>query len=98
VIIGVTCPCVFTPAGAITAVEAPTLLEYEWLVGGVPAGRVRWEFGEGTGQGARLILTQTGAPYSSDARPTALEAWQSHLDELGRQLVHTPRSGGAGGE
>jgi uncharacterized protein YndB with AHSA1/START domain len=74
--------------GAVTAVTAPRLLEYEWLQADRPVGRVRWELSDqrGTGHGARLLLTQTGPAELADQRATALSAWRHHLCGVARQL------------
>ncbi len=48
----------YVPAGAITAVAPPMLLEYSWQAAGEPAGQVRWALSNGPGC-ARLKLTQT---------------------------------------
>jgi uncharacterized protein YndB with AHSA1/START domain len=79
------------PAGVITAVEPPALLEYQWLYGGEPAGRVRWELSDGPG-GARLVLTQTVPARLPDHRFTALTAWRTHLERLAGRL----RAGSSG--
>ena len=73
------------PPGAVTAVDPPTLLEYEWQFEGRTAGRVRWELSHGPG-GARLTLTQTGPGELAGERSTALAAWQTHIERLARQL------------
>lgn len=73
------------PAGAVTAVEAPTLLEYDWLAEGRAAGRVRWELADGPG-GARVVLTQTGPSQLTEERSTALAAWQAHIELLAKRL------------
>jgi uncharacterized protein YndB with AHSA1/START domain len=78
------------PAGAVTAVAAPELLEYEWLRDGRPAGRVRWELSAGTGHGARLVLTQSGSPELAEARDLALTAWRDHIERLAARLLATP--------
>jgi uncharacterized protein YndB with AHSA1/START domain len=53
-------------AGAVLVRDEPKVLEQE-----VPDGRVRWELGEGTGQGARLTLTWTGSDEAArDAAAT----------------------------
>ncbi|WP_424533150.1 SRPBCC family protein [Sphaerisporangium viridialbum] len=68
--------------------KAPHLLEY-----GTRGGRVRWELREGTGQGARLVLTHTCPP---EDRATALATWRDHVERLAQRLLRTPgRSGGA---
>jgi uncharacterized protein YndB with AHSA1/START domain len=78
----------FVPAGSVTAVEPPTLLEYAWLSDGQPAGRVRWELSDGPG-GALVTLTQTVPTALGEARPTALAAWHTHLELLASQLMGT---------
>jgi len=75
------------PAGAVTAVEAPRLLEYDWLHDGQPAGRVRWELTTGTGHGARLIVTQTGPRELAGARSAALDAWHEQIERLAKRLL-----------
>lgn len=70
-------------AGAVTAVEAPALLEYDWRRAGHPAGRVRWQLSDGNG-GARLVLTQTGPAEASEERATALTAWRTRIAQLTR--------------
>ena len=62
------------PAGPVTAVTAPRLLEYDG---------VRWELRDGTGHGARLVLTRP-APADPDA---ALTATKDHLDRLAAQVA-----------
>jgi uncharacterized protein YndB with AHSA1/START domain len=79
------------PAGAVTAVEGPQVLEYEWHISARPAGRVRWELTEGTGQGARLILTQRGPGEAATERATALTAWRTHIEALAAQLLTVGR-------
>lgn len=78
------------PAGTITAVDPPAVLEYDWLSDGAPQGRVRWELSNGLG-GARLVLTQGGPPELAERQSVALEAWRSHLERLAAEL-----RGGAG--
>ncbi|GAA3741368.1 uncharacterized protein YndB with AHSA1/START domain [Spinactinospora alkalitolerans] len=79
------------PAAAITALQAPTLLEYDWRDAQGPAGRVRWELSQGPA-GARITLTQTGPHGAEQERSTALAAWRTHLDLLARRL-HAPTPG-----
>jgi uncharacterized protein YndB with AHSA1/START domain len=78
----------FVPAGPVTAVEAPKLLEYAWLSDGEQAGRVRWELSDGPG-GALVELTQTVPAPLAHLRPTALAAWHTHLELLAKQLMGT---------
>ncbi len=74
-------------AGAVTAVAPPALLEYEWLFEGCPAGRVRWQLGQGTGHGARLVLTQTGPARLAGEQAAALERWRSHIERIAGELL-----------
>jgi uncharacterized protein YndB with AHSA1/START domain len=69
----------YIPAGSLTAISAPTLLEYQWLDDGAPAGLVRWALSNGPG-GARLLLTQTLPEALATQRPLFLAAWQTHLE------------------
>lgn len=73
------------PSGTVTAVQAPSLLEYDWRAEDRPAGRVRWELAEAPA-GARIVLTQTGPSELPGQRSAALAAWQAHLDRLARRL------------
>ncbi|MEU8194545.1 SRPBCC family protein [Microbispora amethystogenes] len=45
--------------------------------------RVRWELSRGTGHGARLVVTDTGAT----GRASVLEAWRDRIETLARDLV-----------
>lgn len=74
----------------ITAVEEAALLEYEWRTDDQPPGLVRLEFGKGTGQGGRLIVTQTGPPRTTEVEEQAKSAWKTRLAELADQLRATP--------
>jgi uncharacterized protein YndB with AHSA1/START domain len=76
------------PAGTVTTVEAPRLLEYDWRAADRPAGRVRWELAEAPA-GARIVLTQTGPGDLAGQRSTALAAWRAHLDRLAGRLQET---------
>ncbi|GII78785.1 hypothetical protein Sru01_37670 [Sphaerisporangium rufum] len=67
------------PPLEVADVKAPRLLEYD-----ARPGRVRWELREGTGHGARLVLTHTCPP---EHRRAALAAWQDHLTGLARRLL-----------
>jgi uncharacterized protein YndB with AHSA1/START domain len=71
-----------TAEGTVTERSEPKALEYEQS-----DGRVRWELTEGTGHGARLILTQTGLSSPDDA----LETWRGRLDTLAAELLNAPR-------
>jgi uncharacterized protein YndB with AHSA1/START domain len=63
--------------GVVTAVEAPTSLEFE------DGGRVRWELSRGTGHGARLVVVETGLA-DPDA---ALASWRAHIERLATRLL-----------
>ncbi|MFE3830292.1 SRPBCC family protein [Streptomyces sp. NPDC059092] len=69
------------PAGPVTEVRAPRSLTYAVE----PHSAVTWELGEGTGHGARLVLTQTGpVNWDTDA---ALAAWRTRIEQLAAALV-----------
>lgn len=74
------------PAGTVTRVDAPRVLEYDWWSGNRPAGRIRWELSAGTGHGARLVVTQTGSPDVSVQRSVGLTAWRERLGQLAHHL------------
>ncbi|GAA3738361.1 SRPBCC family protein [Streptomyces tremellae] len=84
---GLPVPAGFTdgdvPAGHAREVRPPHMLSYEWADGGT----VTWELREGTGHGARLVLTQTG-PKTFDT-DRALAAWHTRIEDLAARL-HTP--------
>ena len=50
-------------------------------------GQVRWELAQGTGHGARLILTQTGPPNTDQERSRSLTAWRRHVALLAAKLL-----------
>lgn len=75
------------PAGQLTEVAAPRLLEYEWLHNGRPAGRVRWTIESDPQLGVWLELTQTVPAELAEVRAGALAAWHVHL-ELFFAAVH----------
>jgi uncharacterized protein YndB with AHSA1/START domain len=68
------------PAGRLTRVEAPRVLEYEWLHEGTPAGRVRWTVESDPKLGVRVELTQSVPAELAGLRATALAAWHVHLE------------------
>ncbi|MEV1290255.1 SRPBCC family protein [Micromonospora sp. NPDC049679] len=72
-------------AGMVTAVTAPTLLEYESRTDDRAEGRVRWELRDGNG-GARLVLIQTGPGDGADAQSPVLAAWRTHIERLAARL------------
>lgn len=73
-------------AGRVTELEPAEVLAYTWPAEGTPAGEVRWELGEGTGHGARLVLTVTGPPDRSAARTTAQTGAQQRIAILAAAL------------
>lgn len=64
-----------SPAGDVVERDEPKALAHT-TAGGV---RVRWELGEGTGHGARLVLTVTGAEADDPA-------WPARVADLAREL------------
>lgn len=70
----------YVPAGPVTEVDAPRLLEYQWHHDGDPAGRVRWEIVHDPLLGTRVELTQTIPARLADLSVTALAAWHVHLE------------------
>ncbi len=77
------------PAGPVVTVDPPALLDYRWPAQGDPAGRVRWELSPGAG-GARLVVTQTIPTALGQFRPTALDAWRTHVAGLARRVADLP--------
>jgi uncharacterized protein YndB with AHSA1/START domain len=75
----------YVAAGAVTAVDPPALVEYEWQLDGVAAGRVRWELAGGPG-GARLVLSQTVPSWAKAQLALALAAWHTHVELLADHL------------
>ncbi|HWN33608.1 MAG TPA: SRPBCC family protein [Pseudonocardia sp.] len=78
-------------AGRITELVPAEVLAYSWFAEGASTGQVRWELGQGTGHGARLILTLTGPPEPAAARTAALTGAQQRIATLATALRHTPR-------
>lgn len=72
----------YVPAGPVTALDAPILLEYEWSGGNAPTGRVRFELKVQIPIGCRLVVTQTIPRTLAGLRATALAAWHTHLELL----------------
>jgi uncharacterized protein YndB with AHSA1/START domain len=70
----------YVPAGRLTEVSRPYVLEYEWLHDGAPAGRVRWTIVSDDKLGVRVELTQTVPIRLADERATALGAWHVQLE------------------
>lgn len=61
--------------GKLTKIEAPHVLEYEWLENGEPKGVVRWEFRHERLQGTTVTLFQENAHG-----PETLAAWHVHME------------------
>ncbi|MGH3759624.1 SRPBCC family protein [Actinophytocola sp.] len=72
----------YVPAGRLTEVNRPRLLEYEWLHDGAPAGRVRWTITSDDRLGVRAEVTQTVPTRLADVRATAMAAWHVQLELL----------------
>jgi uncharacterized protein YndB with AHSA1/START domain len=70
----------YVPAGRLTEVDAPRVLEYEWCHDGTPVGRVRWTIVSDEKLGVRVELTQTVPARLADVRATALGAWHVQLE------------------
>jgi uncharacterized protein YndB with AHSA1/START domain len=68
------------PAGRVTEVRAPRVLEYEWLHDGTPAGTVRWELCSDPRLGERVELTQTVPEHLADRCPAAMAAWHLRME------------------
>jgi uncharacterized protein YndB with AHSA1/START domain len=86
----------YVPAGPITEVEPPRVLEYAWHhLDGAPAGRVRWEL-RAQEFGSRVIVTQTIPTHLAQLRSTALAAWQTHLEIFVATLHGVDRCQGRG--
>jgi uncharacterized protein YndB with AHSA1/START domain len=74
----------FVPAGPVTAVEAPRILEYQSPRDGEPAGRVRWEIIDDGTLGVRVELTHTVPPAF---HLEAVAAWHAYLDRFVTSLL-----------
>jgi uncharacterized protein YndB with AHSA1/START domain len=64
-----------TPAGPVTRVEPGKLIEYAG-----DHGTIRWELSQGTGHGARLVITAPGDT-------TTLPAWRTRVEDLAAGLL-----------
>ncbi|TDD65687.1 SRPBCC family protein [Jiangella aurantiaca] len=69
------------PADHLLERDEPKLLAYSTPGGGL----VRWEVGEGTGHGARLVLTES-APAAAGSADAVAAAWRATVAELARDL------------
>lgn len=77
----------YVPAGRVTSVEPPRVLEYEWTHDGAAAGRVRWTITSDPELGVRVEVTQTVPARLVAVRASALAAWHVQL-ELFFAAVH----------
>lgn len=75
------------PAGPVVELRAGEALAYDWLAADAPAGRVRIELGQGTGHGARLVLTQTGPAERTGEREAAGKLWHDRIARLATELA-----------
>ena len=69
--------------GIVTAVREPAAGLPAYVESGEPGRRVRWELSQGTGHGARLVVTETGLPDPA----MALKAWRDRIEALARGLL-----------
>ena len=51
--------------------------------------RVHWRLGDGTGHGARLVVTADGLPDEESAR-RMLEQWHERVEALAHDLLDEP--------
>jgi uncharacterized protein YndB with AHSA1/START domain len=70
----------YVPGDSISTAAGPHVIEYTWRHDGEPAGLVRIELNPQQPIGCRLVLTQTVPARLVDVLPTALAAWQTHLE------------------
>ncbi len=70
----------YVPAGSVTLVQAPSVLEYAWRHDGQPAGLVRLEIAHDPMLGTRIELSQTLPSQLAELRATVLAAWHTHLE------------------
>jgi uncharacterized protein YndB with AHSA1/START domain len=78
-------------AGPLTRLTPGESLAYPWSSpDGESAGEVQMTLGEGTGQGARLVVTHTGSPAQADRRDAVAAAWRSWAAGLARHLLALP--------
>jgi hypothetical protein len=78
--------------GTMTAVEEPHLLAFDVAPTGGPGEHVRVELREGTGHGARLVLTVSGSEH--DELDAALEQWGGGaVGHLAREAARWALSG-----
>ena len=72
--------------GTMTEVEHPRALAFTCRPGGGMGEHVRVELAEGTGHGARMVLTVTGSdPAERDA---AVDGWGGAVAHLAQEAAH----------
>ncbi|WP_431954546.1 SRPBCC family protein [Actinacidiphila sp. bgisy167] len=76
-------------AGPVSELRPQEVLAYPWDLHGRHQGTVRWELTRGTGQGARLVLTQTGLPEVPAS--LALDVWRDRVESLAAKSAAMPR-------
>ncbi|GAB3163295.1 SRPBCC family protein [Microbispora hainanensis] len=69
--------------GSVTAVREPAAGLPAYVESGEQGRRVRWELSQGTGHGARLVVTETGLPDPGGP----LRAWRDRIETLARGLL-----------
>ena len=70
----------YAPAGPVTEVEPPHVLEFAWNHDGTPAGRIRWELTSDRIAGSRVTVAATLPSRLADLRAELLAAYQTHLE------------------
>ncbi|MEV4293193.1 SRPBCC family protein [Microbispora rosea] len=69
--------------GIVTAVGKPAAELPAYVESGEQGRHVRWELSQGTGHGARLVVTETGLPDPDGP----LRAWRDRIEALARRLL-----------
>ncbi len=67
--------------------DPPRLLSCSCEVAGGSTTTVRWELSQGTGPGARLLVTETGLPHLSEHVDGFMTEWASRIERLARQVA-----------
>jgi len=78
-------------AWRVTELVPAEVLAYSWPGEGAATGQVRWELSQGTGHGARLVLTLTGPSEPASARKAAQTGAEQRIATLAAALRNTPR-------
>jgi uncharacterized protein YndB with AHSA1/START domain len=72
--------------GQVTEVEPGRSLAYEWQTAERIAGQIRFALMPGTGQGPRLVVTQTG-PSDLDSTEAALKIWRDRVESFAGEIA-----------